>query len=588
MERLNRSSIDKALLEAVPVSAEEKEAILSEQKMTGRSLAKILIDRGLLDEENYASIMEELLNIPRINLYNYNIKAAVADCIPAEMARRYRVVPVGIREEKLYLAMADPLDLATIDDVAMLTGREIIPVIAGEKAIAYVISHHYELAAYPAREEEGRGDEGAVQEVEVPPELETSAEDAPVVKLVNSLIDRALEEGASDVHLEPSSEGLRIRLRLDGVLHDLAVPSRLNQAQIISRVKVMANLDIAEKRLPQDGNIHYYRSGREVNMRVSTMPTVHGEKVVIRLLDKKKIIMPLESLGFSPDSLRTFQHLLLNHSGMILVTGPTGCGKTTTLYSALHFLNNPRYNIITVEDPVEYHLSGINQVPVNRRINRTFANTLRSILRQDPDIIMVGEIRDLETVKIAAQAALTGHLVFSTLHTNSAASAVTRLTDMGLEPFMVVASTIGVIAQRLIRKNCSHCLEEYRLNDEEKEFFCGYFKQEPPLSLHRGAGCRRCNQTGFKGRTSIQELLVMSQELQTLILQKAPASELHRKAVEQGMEPLVAGGLKCLEQGITTLGEVIRVTFNSLYETEGAGNALNSAYIAELQKDGID
>ncbi len=586
MERLNRNVIDKALLEAASVSAKDREGILKEQKVTGKSLARILIDKELLDEEATASIMEELLNIPRINLYNYKIKEALADCIPAEMARRYRVIPVGIREEKLYLAMADPLDLAAIDDITMVTGREVCPVLAGEKAISYVISHYYDLATYPVQEEKRVSGGSAVREAEVNSPQHNPAEEAPVVKLVNFLIERALDEGASDIHLEPSEKGLRIRLRLDGMLYDQAVPPRFKQAHIVSRVKVMANLDIAEKRLPQDGNIHYIRDGRDVNLRVSTLPTVHGEKVVIRLLDKTKVIMPLESLGFVPGNYRAFQHLLLNHSGMILVTGPTGCGKTTTLYSALHYLNNPRYNIITVEDPVEYQLDGINQVPVNRRINRTFASTLRSMLRQDPDIIMVGEIRDLETVKIAAQAALTGHLVFSTLHTNNAASAVTRLIDMGLEPFMVVASTIGVIAQRLIRKNCTFCLEEYPLTDEEKEFFLGYFKTEPPLKLSRGAGCRRCNQTGFNGRISIQELLVLNQELQAMILQKAPASEIYRKAMEQGMQPMVAGGLSCLEQGITTLGEVVRATFNSLHDLDVTGNTLNSVFVAEMQDDG--
>ncbi len=579
MGRPNRRSIEKALLEAASVPPEKRELLLREQQAAGKSLARLLIEKELLGEEAAATILEDLLDIPRINLYNHNFKEETIDCISAEMARRYRVVPLGIKGKKLYLAMADPMDLAAVDEVAMVTGLEVCPVIAGEKAVSYTLNHYYDPGGYPPPEAVERG--GAVRETGKIPTPKPSAEDAPVIKLVDSLIERALDEGVSDIHLEPSAEGLRIRMRLDGVLHDLAVPSRYKQAHIISRVKIMANLDIAEKRLAQDGNIHFHEGGREVNLRVSTMPTVHGEKAVIRVLDKKKIILPLDRLGFSPGNYRLFQRLLLNQSGMILVTGPTGCGKTTTLYSALHYLNNPGNNIIAVEDPVEYQLKGINQVPVNRRINRTFANALRSILRQDPDIIMIGEIRDLETVKIAAQAALTGHLVLSTLHTGNAAGAVTRLTDMGLEPFMVTASTVGVVAQRLIRNNCPHCLKSYRLSPEEGELYRGYFENDPPESLARGTGCRHCNHTGFKGRTSIQELLIMSRELQALILRQAPAAEIHNKAVQQGMEPLLAGGLRCLEAGITTPGEVIRATFNSIFDRERAEYAEKCAIFDE-------
>ncbi len=579
MGRPNRDQIEKALLEAAAIPAEKRELLLREKQATGKSLAGLLIEKELLGEETAATIMEELLNIPRINLYNHKLEEETVQRITADMARRYRVVPLGVKGEKLYLAMADPLDLAAIDDVAMMTGLEVCPVIAGEKAVSYTISHYYDPAAYPVPEEREEG--SAVKETGAYSDPAPSAEDAPVIKLVNSLIERALEEGASDIHLEPAEEKLRIRMRLDGALHDLAVPGRYKKSHIISRVKIMANLDIAEKRLAQDGNIHYHKAGQEVNLRVSTMPTVHGEKVVIRILDKQKIILPLDRLGFSPESYRLLQRLLFNRSGMILVTGPTGGGKTTTLYSALHYLNSPAYNIITVEDPVEYQLKGINQVPVNRRINRTFANTLRSILRQDPDIIMIGEIRDLETAKIATQAALTGHLVLSTLHTGSAAGAVTRLTDMGLEPFMVTASMVGVIAQRLIRKNCPQCLAGYRLKAEEKELYRGYFEKDPPARLYRGSGCRRCNHTGYRGRTSIQELLVMSRELQALILRQAPAAEIHSKAVEQGMQPLVAGGLRCLEAGVTTPGEVVRATFNSLFDSERAEYAEKCALFDE-------
>ena len=408
---------------------------------------------------------------------------------------------------------------------------------------------------------------------------------APVIRLVNSLVMRAIEEKASDIHLEQTKAGIRIRMRLDGVLHDIPAPQNFKQAEIISRVKVMANLDIAERRLPQDGHIQVTKENGDINLRVSTMPTVEGEKVVIRLLEKERIVLPLEQLGFSEDTYASFKRMLLNQAGMILVTGPTGCGKTTTLYSALHYLNRPEDNIITVEDPVECRIEGINQVQADPRIGRTFATTLRSILRQDPDIMMIGEIRDLETVTIATQAALTGHLVLSTLHTNNAAGAVTRLVDMGLAPYLVSASLVGVMAQRLIRRNCQNCTEEYRLSREEKLFFNNYFRIDPPLNLHRANGCRHCNGTGYRGRTSIQELLVLNEELQGFILKGAPANIISAKAVKEGMKTLVDDGLRCLYRGETTLGEVVRATFSSTYNSGELSRLETSEFLSALQKE---
>lgn len=424
---------------------------------------------------------------------------------------------------------------------------------------------------------------GRVNERQSAGNLQVSNEDAPVIRAVNTLICRAIKERASDIHLEPSEDGLRIRLRLDGVLHDLGAPHGLKPAHIISRVKIMANLDIAEKRLPQDGNIQLHNRGNEINLRVSTMPTIVGEKIVIRLLEKERIVLPLNHLGFSESNYQTIRRLLLNQAGMILVTGPTGCGKTTTLYSSLHYLNRPEDNIITVEDPVECRLKGINQIQVNRRINRTFANTLRSILRQDPNIIMVGEIRDLETAKIATQAALTGHLVLSTLHTNNASGAVTRLIDMGLEPYLVTSSLVGVIAQRLIRKICSQCRVEYVLKDNEKNFFESYFKKKAPAKLYHGVRCKACNGTGYQGRTSIQELLLLNGELQDLIQQGAPAVTVQDAAIRQGMLPLVSDGLRCLEAGITTMGEVVRTTFSSVFDSQTAGYTGSASFIDQLK-----
>jgi type IV pilus assembly protein PilB len=365
-------------------------------------------------------------------------------------------------------------------------------------------------------------------------------------------------------------------------LHDLTAPSGQIQSNIISRVKIMANLDIAEKRLPQDGNINWKEGQTGINLRVSTLPTINGEKIVIRLLEKERIVLPLDRLGFSADNHNLLRRLLLNQYGMLLVTGPTGCGKTTTLYSALHHLNRPQDNIITVEDPVEYRLKGINQIQVNRKINRTFANALRSILRQDPNIIMVGEIRDIETATITAQAALTGHLVLSTLHTNNAAGAVTRLIDMGLDDYLVTASLLGVIAQRLIRQICPGCAREYNLNDREKIFFRHYFGQEPPQVLIRGAKCNLCNQTGYRGRLSIQEILILNHELQELIMSGATAENIQKKAVAQGMRSLVKDGLRLILEGKTTISEIVRSTFNTVIDPESTLNEASIAYLSNL------
>lgn len=582
MTVFSRCVIGEALLDAGIINSDQLKGILVEKQSTNKSLIKMLIEKGIVPEEKLLSIMEKQLNMPRVNLLNISISPEVINLLPLEMAQHYLVIPLKISGCQLLLAMADPFNLEAIDNVAMFTGFEVSPVLAGERSIIHAINHFYSIGG--THESDNPAEELTSGRENQSEDLQFLADQAPVVKVVNSLICTAIEEGASDIHFEPSDEGLRIRMRLDGTLKDLAAPSKQKQIHIISRIKIMANLDIAEKRLPQDGNIQLNNSGHQVNLRVSTMPTIHGEKIVIRFLEKERIVLPLEQLGFTENYHHIFMRLLLNQSGMILVTGPTGCGKTTTLYSALNYLNRSEDNIITIEDPVECRIRGINQIQINRRINRTFANTLRSILRQDPNIIMVGEIRDLETAKIASQAALTGHLVLSTLHTNNAAGAVIRLIDMGLEPYLVTASLVGVIAQRLIRQICPYCKEEYSLSEEEKLFFCKYFLKEPPEILYRGAKCSHCNHTGYRGRISIQELLLLNQELQALIIEGAAAITLQEKAITQGMLPLVRDGLRCLEDGITTMGEVVRTTFSSVFDSEASGYTESSAFIAQLQK----
>jgi len=583
MDQYNRRRIREVLLKAASVSPAQMENLLAEQRSTKISLGKLLINKKAISEVKLLSILEEQLGIAQVNLYQETPNRDALDSITFRMAQKHRVIPLAIKDKKMVLAMADPMDLTALDEITTVSGYEVNPVIAGSEAIASAINQYYAMREDPVGVEHGA--DSALLEKEENSTPESPVDHAPVVKVVNFLIRIALEKGASDIHLEPSDQGLRIRMRLDGILYDMADPPRHKQAHIISRVKIMANLDIAEKRLPQDGNIQQANGEKEINLRVSTMPTIHGEKIVIRLLEKEKIILPLKQLGFADANYRSYQRLLLNQSGMLLVTGPTGCGKTTTLYSALNYLNRARDNIITVEDPVECRIRGINQIQVNRQIDRTFANTLRSILRQDPDIIMVGEIRDLETAKIATQAALTGHMVMSTLHTNNAVGAVTRLIDMGLEPFMVTAALVGVIAQRLVRKICEHCREEYTLTAEEKVFYQNYFQKDPPPRLYRGGKCKHCSHTGYRGRSSIQEILLLSQDLQSLILKGETAVELQVKALEQGMLPLISDGLRCLEGGITTIGEVVRATFSSVFDAEASGYADSSAFINHMHKD---
>ena len=573
MAVLGRRRLESALLNSGLISSEQLDLAQEEQRRQGIRLSRYLIEKGIISEEQFINVLEEFFSIPRVEPGQFNITSETAALIPAETAKRLKVMPLAHNNGQLTVAMLDPLDLNCLDDLSRLTGLEINPVTARESSINYLIAQFYSIE-----------DTGNVIEA-IESNSDKKTDEAPVIRMVNSLIEKAIDEEASDIHLEPDEDSLRVRMRLDGILHDLtAIPGHA-RARIVSRVKIMANLDIAERRLPQDGNIQWHDNSGGVSLRVSTLPTVLGEKVVIRLLNKDKIVLPLEELGFSSKNYKSLLELLMNHAGLLLVTGPTGCGKTTTLYSALHYLNRPQDNIITVEDPVEYRLRGINQVQVNQRINRTFANALRSILRQDPDVVMVGEIRDLETAKITTQAAFTGHLVLSTLHTNNAAGAVTRLIDMGLENYLVTASLVGVIAQRLVRKICSHCKEEYRLSDDEKYFYRHYFRKEPPQKLTRGTGCRYCNNTGYRGRTSIQEVMVLNQQLQEYILQGVTAEVLQHKAVDQGMAPLVLDGLRVVENGLTTVNEVVRTTYSSISDTAAPGCDNNTAVPARLFRD---
>ncbi len=499
-----------------------------------------------------------------VDLSNYVIDPEVISIIPEKIALRFKLIPLSKSDYELIIAMANPLDVYAIDFVRDYTKtKRIKSLLATEEDVLNAITNYYELGEYDDIIEK-LGTEIVFKEEEEEEDskkLEAISREAPIIQLVNMLIVQGVKDRASDVHIEPNEKGLLIRFRIDGMLHDIRTLPNTIKSAVISRTKILAKMDIAERRLPQDGRFQVKFGTREVDLRVSTIPTVFGEKVVLRLLDKSKGLIKLEQVGFSPEQLEEFKSIITKSYGIILLTGPTGSGKTTTLYAALNQVNSKDKNIITVEDPVEYKLDRINQIQIKPKINLIFANTLRSILRQDPDIIMVGEIRDIETAQIAVQAALTGHLVFSTLHTNDAASALTRLIDMDIETFLISSSVIGVIAQRLVRVICEKCKEEYTpgknvlsgLNIEDN------LKKGGKIKLCRGAGCSFCKNTGYYGRTSIYELIVLDEEIRALIISKTSSNVIKDAAIKKGMKTLKDSGLEKVKQGITTLEEVIRV-----------------------------
>jgi len=485
----------------------------------------------------------------------------VATSIPAYLAQRHAVIPLRRKGSKIVLAMADPLNILAIDDVTLLTGSEVEPVIAREGVIRQTIDQVFGMkeSAEAALQFDDPDKDAADQE-----KLAAMVDDAPIVKVVNSVIQQAVSEGASDIHLEPREDGLQIRLRVDGFLRDVMLSPKKTQALITSRVKIISGMNIAERRLPQDGRFSLQLEGRPINIRVSSLPTVQGEKVVLRVLDKAKMLLPVEKLGFSPHNEAIFRSCLRAAYGMILVTGPTGSGKTTTLYSSLNAIATSEKNAIAVEDPVEFRLDGINQVQVNVKIGLTFAAALRSILRQDPDIIMVGEIRDAETAEIAIRAALTGHLVFSTLHTNDAPRALSRLAEMGIEPFLIASSVVCVVAQRLLRKICPDCKEVYTPTPQEISVYNHYSSSHERPVFYRGRGCRGCKETGYRGRTAIHEVLALTSELRSLVVRSSPIEEIRSSALRGGMVTLQEEGVRLVTEGVTSIGEVIRVVFEGV------------------------
>ena len=549
---------------------EQLQKALVEQKGSTEKLGSILIRLGFINEEQLIGFLSRQYGVPSITLSQLEIDLEVLKLVPAAIAKKYEVLPVRRMGNSLALAMADPTNVFALDDISFMTNLQVLPLVASQTAIKKAIDRHYEskteaiasvmqdMSTDLSNVEVVEGDEDSAKIDTF--ELKESADEAPVVKLVNMVLGDAIQKGASDIHFESYEKVFRIRFRIDGVLHEMLSPPKRLESALLSRLKIMSNLDISERRMPQDGRIKLRYNTREIDFRVSTLPTIFGEKAVLRILDKDALKLDLTQLGFDEWSLEKFTGAIHQPYGMVLITGPTGSGKTTTLYSAIHTINSPEHNIMTAEDPVEYNLKGVNQVQINDGVGRTFAAALRSFLRQDPDVILVGETRDLETAQISIRAALTGHLVFSTLHTNDCPSTIARLLDMGIQPFLVASSLLLLLAQRLGRKICTACKEPYE-GDEESLVPYGHVPTgKGKVTFSKGKGCPACNFTGMKGRVAIYEVMPISEELRDAILRNAPTAELREVAQSQGMKTLRQSGLLKVLDGTTTIEEVLRVT----------------------------
>jgi len=574
-----KKPIGQILLERGLITQEQLDEALAIQTSNAEKLGRILVDRGYVKEKDVLRAYAEQIGVPFVELDRSQIDEQASKSIPQSMIQRHSAIPIRRNGNRLVVAMADPTNVFALDDIRLMTGYEVEPVLASKEDIDALqrtegggaISDESLQTALQAL---GVGGGGASIETEVMAgaggdedvdRAQQLAEEAPIIRVVNVIIQTAIKERASDIHIEPDRRGVRVRYRIDGVLHERMNIPKYVHAPLISRIKIMADMNIAERRVPLDGRIHVRHEGKDYDLRVSTLPTVFGEKAVMRILDQSSVLIGLNKLGMFPEVQADAETIIIQPNGMFLSTGPTGCGKTTTQYAILNKINSVEKNIITIEDPVEYQLPGISQVHVNRKAGLTFANAMRHFLRQDPDIIMVGEIRDLETGEIAVQAALTGHLVLSTLHTNDAPSAVTRLVDMGIEPFLISASVAAVLAQRLCRKICPNCKEQYRPPMEALTRVGFRVADAEDVVFYRGRGCEQCMHTGYYGRTGIFELMLMNEEIQNLVVKRAPLSEVVEAAIANGMKTLKQDGFEKVIEGITSIEEVMRVVF-----TQGA------------------
>lgn len=556
------------LLENGLVTSEQADEARAQVGEREGSPVDILIADGVVDEDEVLATLAGLFGMEYVSIKDVDIPADVREMISAENARRYKAVPVYRTDDTLTVALSDPLDFDTLDSLRYMLKINVEGVVSKRAEIQAVLDRYYVAEADVDQMlnqiTDGTVDVESTQDDLIAADAAATDSDAPIIKLVSLIILEAHRNHASDIHLEPLENRFRVRYRIDGVLHEVDSPPKRLQAAVISRVKIMASMKISEKRTPQDGRIQVNILGRELDLRVSTVPTNHGESIVMRILDKQNLALGLPKLGFFSDDQQTFERLIGLPDGIILVTGPTGSGKTTTLYACLNHINRPDRKIITVEDPVEYQMSGINQVQVNRDVGLTFSMALRSILRQAPNIVMIGEIRDLETANIATEASLTGHLVFSTLHTNDAPSAVTRLLDIGVKPFLAASSIRAVMAQRLVRCICEHCKEEYVPDPEVLKGLGAAGAQLEGKTLLRGHGCSNCSLTGYSGRKGLFEIFLVTDDIQKMIFDKLPVSELRAHARELGMRTLREDGLRKIASGMTTIEEVMRVTMGDV------------------------
>lgn len=545
-----RKRLGDLLVESGLISEEQLQVALAE-KPKGQKLGDALLERGYITEQQLIEVLEFQLGIPHVSLYRFPFDQKLVKLVPKEMVKRNLLIPIKIEGDKLFVAMADPMDFYAIDDLRLLTGFQIETAIASKDDILRAINKYYEIDDSMSDIMSELNVQDDVQEEKI------TSEDSPVVRLVNQILQNAVQQKASDIHIDPQETKVLIRYRVDGVLKNERTFPKHMQSVLIARLKIMANLDITEHRVPQDGRIKMHIEFHPIDLRVSTLPTVYGEKIVMRILDLGSTLNDLNKLGFNSLNFKRFVKLIENPTGIVLITGPTGSGKSSTLYAALNHLNSEEVNIITIEDPVEYQLEGINQIQVNANVGMTFAKGLRSILRQDPNIIMVGEIRDRETADTSVRASLTGHLVLSTLHTNDSLGTITRLIDMGVEPFLVASSLTGVVAQRLVRKVCRDCATEQAPTKREIEIFA-----KRGLSIEkivRGKGCGTCNMTGYKGRIAIHELLELNDEMKRVIMNNESFSKLRELAIKNKTIFLIDDGLLKVKQGLTTTEEILRV-----------------------------
>ena len=580
-----RKRLGELLVETGLLSEQQLTRALSEQRTKRGKLGEVIVSLEMTTEDEIAQALSLQLGVPLVDLRNMQVEPQAIEMIPEKVARKHLIIPVSIDQKDLHIAMADPLSFEAFEDVRFASGYTIRPAIATRSDILWAIDQHYHLGSSLNTIVKDIAEERLVEVVQERKEpdgrdsddLRKKSEAAPIIRMVNLIVAEAVDQGASDIHVEPLKTTLLIRNRVDGLLRQSLELPKWVQGAVISRIKIMAKMDIAEKRLPQDGRIGVRVGGKGLDLRVSTLPAAFGEKVVIRILDSANAAIPLESIGLSPSDLRRMEELVHRPQGILLVTGPTGSGKTTTLYAVLHKIRSIERNITTIEDPIEYEISGINQVSVQDKIGLSFASTLRSMLRQDPDVIMVGEMRDLETAMIATQAALTGHLVFSTMHTNNSAATVTRLRNLGIPSYLIASTLVGIVAQRLLRMICTKCRVPYKPTEKELSLLRPGLRKNG-LAFFRGEGCSSCSGTGYRGRTGIYEILPFSREIRETVTANASEEDIRRLAIARGMHTLGQASLEKVREGVTTLEELYRVVGTD--EESGASCTECGAYLA--------